>query len=129
MKTIETLKELYPKVNSLLGEIDAVMKEDSKKIKKEYINNMTEIKIQFLKEICEGEELNFDKMKNKYLTDKERKNIIDIIESKEIKNEVLLDTISINNKNYFYENKESGIIFDNKSKQVGVYKNGVHLLN
>jgi len=129
MKTIETLKELYPKVNSLLGEIDAVMKEDSKKIKKEYINNMTEIKIQFLKEICEGEGLNFDKMKHKYLTDKERKNILDTNELKEIKNEVLLDTISINNKNYFYENKESGIIFDNKSKPVGVYKNGIHLLN
>jgi len=129
MKTIETLKEIYPKINSLLGEIDTVIKEDSKKVKKEIINNITEIKINFLKEICEGEELNFHELKHKYLTEKERKNVLDTSELKEIINEVLLDTVIINNKNYFFENKEKGIIFDSKSKPVGIYKNGVHVLN
>jgi len=128
MKTIETLKEIYPKINSLLGEIDAVIKEDSKKVKKEYNNNITETKITLLKEICAGEELNFDKLKMKYLTEKERKNVLDTSEIKEVINEVLLDTITINNKNYFYENKEKGIIFDTKSKPVGFFKNGVHVL-
>ena len=41
----------------------------------------------------------------------------------------MLDSILIDNKNYFFENKEKGIIFDIKSKPVGVYKNGVHVLN
>jgi len=129
MKTIETLKEIYPKINSLLGEIDAVIKEDSKKIKKEYVKNLSEMKINFLKEICEGEELNFHELKHKYLTEKERKNVLDTSELKEIINEVLLDTVIINNKNYFFENKDKGIIFDSKSKPVGVYKNGVHVLH
>ena len=129
MKTIETLKDMYPKINSLLGEIDAIIKDDSKKAKKEYINNITEIKINFLKEICEGEGLVFHELKHKYLTDKEKKNILDTSELKEIINEVLLDTVTINNKNYFFENKEKGIIFDSKSKPVGIYKNGLHILN
>lgn len=128
MKTIETLKEIYPKINSLLGEIDAVIKEDSKKVKKEFISNITETKINLLKEICAGEELNFHEMKHKYLTEKERKNVLDTSELKEIINEVLLDTVTINNKNYFFENKEKGIIFDAKSKPVGFFKNGVHVL-
>jgi hypothetical protein len=34
MKQLETLKELYPKVNSLLGEIDAELNDAIKKSKK-----------------------------------------------------------------------------------------------
>ena len=128
MKTNETLKEMHPKINSLLGEIDAVIKEDSKKIKKEFLNNLSDVRINLLKEICDGENLNFQEIKNKYLTDKEIKNIIDISDTKEVINEPLLDTVLINGKTYFFENKDKGIIFDSKSKPVGVFKNGVHTL-
>ena len=131
MKTIETLKELHPKINAILGELDAIVKDDTKKIKKEYAKLIMETRISLIKEICEGEELDFSVIKNKYLTEKERKNISEtsVISTKEIVNEILLDTIIINNKTYFYENKEKGIIFDNKSKPVGVIKNGQPVLN
>jgi len=128
MKTIETLKELHPKINSLLGEIDSIIKEDTKKIKKEYSLLVTEARINIINEICAGEELNLSEIRNKYLTEKEKKNITTKIESKEINNEILLDTVVINNKTYFYENKEKGGIYDSKSKQVGIYKNGEHIL-
>ena len=36
----------------------------------------------------------------------------------------LLDTIEFNGKTYYYENKDKGQVFDNKSKQVGFYKDG-----
>jgi hypothetical protein len=131
MKTIETLKELHPKINAILGELDAIVKDDTKKIKKEYAKLIMETRISLIKEICEGEELDFSVIKNKYLSEKERKNISEtsVISTKEIVNEILLDTIVINNKTYFYENKEKGTIFDNKSKPVGVIKNGLPVLN
>ena len=131
MKMIETLKDLHPKINAILGELDAIMKDDTKKIKKEYTKLIMEARISLLKEICEGEELEFSDIKNKYLTEKEIKNISETttINIKEIVNEVLLDTIIINNKTYFYENKEKGTIFDNKSKPVGIIKNGLPVLN
>jgi len=128
MKISENLKELYPKINSLLGEIDSEMKDSIKKIKKDYINNLTEEKIKLLKLICEGEELNFNEMKNKYLNDKEKNLSKDSTDIKEIYNEDLLDTIEIKGKTYFYENKEKGIIYDSDSKVVGTVKNGLHIL-
>jgi hypothetical protein len=131
MKSIETLKELHPKINAILGELDAIVKDDTKKIKKEYAKLVMEARISLLKEICDGEELDFSEIKNKYLSEKERKNISETntINAKEIVNEILLDTIVINSKTYFYENKEKGVIFDSKSKPVGVIKNGQPVLN
>ena len=37
MKTNETLKELHPKINAILGELDAIVKDDTKKIKKDVV--------------------------------------------------------------------------------------------
>ena len=128
MKKAESVKELYPKINSLLGEIDNEMKESIKKIKKDYINIMTQEKIDLLKNICENEKLDFNEMKKKYLTEKEIKFIKEKSNIIEFKNEILLDTISINNTTYYYENKENGSIYDNKSKIVGSIKNGQPVL-
>lgn len=129
MKTIETLKELYPKLNSLLGEIDNLIKEDTKKIKKEYTMLITEARINILNEICQGEGLNLIEIRNKYLTEKEKKNINFSLETvKEVVHEVLLDTVEIKNIIYYYENKENGIIFDSKSKEVGVFKKGQYII-
>ena len=61
-------------------------------------------------------------------TQKERKNLNEVIDTIEIKKEDLLDTVIINDKMYFFENKEKGNIFDSNSKQVGIYKNGKHIL-
>jgi hypothetical protein len=130
MKTSEYLKEIHPKVNSLLGEIDNEIKDSIKKIKKDYANEMIEEKIKLLKEICEGEGLNFNELKNKYLNEKEKKLIKEQVDTIEVSNESLLDTIEINGKTYFYENKEKGVIYDRKTnKPVGVIKNGLPVLD
>jgi hypothetical protein len=125
MKTTEYIKEMYPKINSLLGEIDNEVKDSIKKIKKEYTNSLIEEKIKFLKNICESEGLNFNELKNKYLNEKEKKFIKDQVDTIEVSNESLLDTLEINGKMYFYENKEKGVIYDRKTnKPVGIIKNG-----
>jgi glutaredoxin len=43
--------------------------------------------------------------------------------------EELLDKIIIEDKIYYYENKEKGKIFDVTNKEVGIFKNGSMLLN
>lgn len=131
MKTSEYLKEMYPKINSLLGEIDNEVKESIKKIKKDYSIALINEKINFLKIICDGEEeLNFNELKNKYLNEKEQKFIKEQVNIIDISNENLLDIIEINDQIYFYENKEKGIIYDKKTnKSVGIITNGEYIFD
>jgi len=130
MKTSEYLKEMYPKINSLLGEIDNEVKESIKKIKKDYSIALVDEKINFLKIICDGEELNFNELKNKYLNEKEKKFIKEQVNIIDVSNENLLDTIEINNQVYFYENKEKGIIYDKKTnKPVGRITNSEYIFD
>jgi NADPH-dependent glutamate synthase beta subunit-like oxidoreductase len=126
---IDNMKELYPKINSLLGEIDNEVKESIKKMKKEYNNCLIEEKINLLKKICNGEDLDFVSLKDKYLNDKEKKLIKEQVEIKEVSNEILLSSTQINGTQYFYENKEKGNVYDNKSKVVGSVKNGIPVIN
>jgi hypothetical protein len=129
MKTTEAIKELHPTINSMLGEIDAKIIDFTKKCKKELITKIAEEKAILLKKMCEEYDIPYQEAKEKFLSDKEKKVIIDIQEIAETKNEELLDTIEIENKTYFYENKDKGIIFDNKSKPVGIFKGGKFILN
>lgn len=125
---MKTLKELYPQINSLLGDIDTSIKDYTKKIKREALGLIIEEKINFLRQICEGEELNFDELKMKYLSDKERKQIKEVIDLNEIKVEELLDTVDINGFKYFFENKEKGKVYNNKTEVVGEVKEGKCIL-
>lgn len=75
MKSNECIKELYTKVNSLLGEIDKEVSDAITKQKKENNTLLINEKIKLLKDICNGENLNFDELKHKYLNEKE-KNIL-----------------------------------------------------
>ena len=125
MKTNECIKELYTKVNSLLGEIDKEVLDAITKQKKENNKLLIDEKIKLLKDICDGENLNFNELKHKYLNEKEKKYIKEKINIFEVSNESLLDTFESNGETYFYENKEKGIIYDKKTnKHVGIIKNG-----
>jgi hypothetical protein len=125
MKSNECIKELYTKVNSLLGEIDKEVLDATTKQKKENNTLLINEKIKLLKDICDGEKLNFDELKHKYLNEKEKKNIKEKVDTIKVSTESLLDTFKINGELYFYENKEKGIIYDKKTnKSVGIIKNG-----
>ena len=125
MKTNESIKDLYTKVNSLLGEIDKEVLDAITKQKKENNKLLIDEKIKLLKDICDGENLNFDELKHKYLNEKEKKYIKEKIDIIKVSTESLLDTFENNGHTYFYENKEDGIIYDKKTnKSVGIIKNG-----
>ncbi len=128
MSSLSSLKELYPKINTMLGDIDIEIKDNYKKIKKELMVEVINEKIKFLKYICENEKLNFNEMQQKYLTDKEKKYVKININNTIVSDDNLLDIIEINDVKYYFENKESGNIYDNNSKIIGIYKNGSHQL-
>jgi hypothetical protein len=129
MKVKEVLKDLYSNTNSALGEIDNSIKDMLDKIKKAANDEKFEEKIKLLEDICKGEKLNLKDMTNKYLTDKEKKKIIEPTNNIiEIKNDDLLDMIKIDNKTFYYENKEKGIIYNSERKSVGIYKDGKFIL-
>jgi hypothetical protein len=43
--------------------------------------------------------------------------------------EIIFDKVVIDDKNYYYENKENGRIYDSASKIVGVYKDNQFIIN
>lgn len=60
----------------------------------------------------------------KYLTDKERKFIKNSSNDDNVKIDELLDTMEVDGKICFYENKHNGKIFDSKSEIIGVMNDG-----
>jgi hypothetical protein len=95
-----------------------------KKIKKEFSKILLEEKCALLNKIAEGEDLDIDVLKSKYLKSKD---IITLNESNdknsEINSEELLDRIEHNGTVYYYENKEKGKVFDSNYNEVGLFKN------
>lgn len=88
-----------------------------KKIKQEYTEMMIEEKNKLLQKIADGEKLDINKLRVKYLKSKEyitKPNVV-------IDNEELLDKIDINGNTFYYEHKENGSVFDVEYKQVGSY--------
>jgi asparagine synthase (glutamine-hydrolysing) len=74
--------------------------------------------------ICNGEKLNLDDIKKKYLTDKEinllEENKIEILNSCE--DDTLLDKIKIDDKDYYLS--KSKIVYNINNEVIGVYKDG-----
>lgn len=131
MKKLKELKNVHNIFVDAINELDGKIQNQLKKVKQEYQKNVIDEKIRLLIAVCNGEGLDFDKIKIKYLKAKEltKVSMDDIVEEKEVVEEDLLDKVEINGKQYYYEAKEKGIIYDLSSNPVGVYKNGKFVLN
>jgi hypothetical protein len=110
----------------IINHLDDKLQSNLSDIKKEYQYNITEEKIKLLMAVCNGEGLDFDKIKGKYLKNKELSQINFNIPNEEtsIIEEDLLDKLIIGDKEYYYEHKEKGIVYDIDSKPVGIYTEG-----
>jgi len=130
MTKLKELKNLRTMFINHMDEIDNELQSQIKKIKEEYNNNIINEKIKLLISICNDENLDFEKIKNKYIKMKDfNKNTIDNHNMEILIDEDLLDKIQINKIDYYYENKENGNVYDMESNIVGVYINGKILLN
>jgi len=119
LKEVQILDDLFI---SKITELHEEMKIQYKKIKQEYQTNLINEKYKLLIEMCNGEGLDLEKMRKKYLK------IESNLEFKNF-NETVLDKIEINGNEYYYEAKEEGIIYNNKSNPIGIYRNGKFIIN
>ena len=124
MKKLSELKKLDKIISNGFNDLYSVLQEEIKEIKKEHNNILIEEKIKLLMLICNGEKLNLDDIKKKYLTDKEinllEENKIEILNSSE--DDTLLDKIKIDDKDYYLS--KSKIVYNINNEVIGVYKDG-----
>ena len=119
-------KKLYLFENELyssLCNIEKIIEENIKAVKKEYTQLNIEDKNKLLMKIAEGENLDLKTLKKKYLKSKEIININKIISLNLIDESDILDKTEIDGIVYYYENKADGKVYNTKSEQVGIYKN------
>jgi hypothetical protein len=119
--------ELFSSINTIDENLETLTKQLSeyyKKIKKEFSKILLEEKYALLNKIAEGENIDINILKSKYLKSKD---LIILNENTEKANEVyseeLLDRIEYNGIIYYYENKEKGKVFDSNNNEVGLFKN------
>ncbi len=102
---------------------------DIEMLKEKYLNNFDEKKEQ----TCENNDktLTAEETVNVNSTsevDTEVDSATDLNSEPNMFEEIIFDKIIINGKNYYYENKENGKIYDSSSIIVGVYKNKKYII-
>ena len=124
MTKLKEIKQLHNIFIEHVNELDVQLQLQLKKIKQEYNNNLIDEKIKLLSIVCQGENLDFNNMKKKYLKSKDlNNNSINELNTEICIEEDLLDKIEINNIEYYYENKENGTVYDINLNIVGIFIN------
>ena len=119
------LKEVYDVFVDSTNILSSNLQKKLEEIKTEYSMNVIEEKIKLLMIVCEGENLDFDTIKTKYLKPKELIHIpTQSTNNDSTTEETIMNMSELNGKKYYYEAKDKSIVYDMESKQVGVFKNG-----
>ena len=119
-KSLKKLKKETKNFSKLITGFSESIKEEYEKILNEKMENL-------LKNISEGETLDYNYLKEKYLLKKDDSLKDELLE--ENNEHDLLDKIVINEEDYFYENKEDGKVYNSKAEEVGVYKDNNVILS
>ncbi len=129
MKKSKEINNFHSELIMQFESIELIINDYKKKIKKEYQQLLIEEKNKLLLKVAEGEKLNVNNLKNKYLKSKEITLTEEVTQQIIHENEELLDKIIIDEKIYYYENKEKGKVYDITNIEVGIFKNGSIILN
>jgi len=123
MKNLKGLKSIHENVMCAL---DDVIQENILLIKKEYKNNVKEENYKLLLNICKGENLDFNVLQRKYLktNDLPETQANTTNDSVDTISDTILNKITINGNDYYYEPKENGIVYNSDSIQVGIFSDG-----
>jgi hypothetical protein len=126
MKRIKTVEILRNNFIDIATEFDKMLQGADIMTNEEHQKIINYEKLKLLTLISQNEKLDLDMMKIKYLnmSEPEKK----IIKKEPIKDE-LLDAVVINTVTYYYQLKENGNIYNNKSEIIGRYNNGKFLFN
>lgn len=124
MKKSKELQKLQNDLGLHLEAMQTSIAQTIKQIKKEHNELLIDEKNKLLAKIAEGEKLDLNTLKAKYLKSKEIISFDDLATSALDDTEELLDTATINGITYYYENKEKGKVYNAVNKEVGYIKNG-----
>jgi len=124
MKKSKNLKALKKNVKTFSKSLSSYIDD----IKKEYDSNYNKSIDSLLKKIAEGENLEYNYLKEKYVL-KNEDSLEGIMLEEEEDSLELFDKVVINDISYFYENKEGGKIFNMEAEEVGIYKESNFVLN
>ena len=123
MKKSKELLLFQTELQANIQNIDLLVSQYLKKIKKEFAQIIIEEKNKLLLKIAEGENIDINSLKSKYLKSKELTFDETPNENNTEEIEQLLEKIIIDGKTFYYENKEKGKVFDDKTNEIGIYKN------
>ena len=124
MKKSKNLKALKKDVKTFSKNLSSYIDN----IKKEYDSNYNKSIDNLLKKIADGENLEYNYLKEKYIL-KNEDSLEGIMLEEEEDSLELFDKVVINDISYFYENKEGGKIFNMEAEEVGIYKESNFVLN
>jgi len=123
MKKSKEITLLQNEMISSIENFDILINQYLKRIKKEYSQILIDEKHKLINNIAEGENLDVNFLKTKYLKSKELNSVSGVKNNTADENEDLLDKTIINNETYYFENKEKGKVFNSDYNHVGYYKN------
>jgi len=131
MKKLIGLKNINETFTESINELYSKLQDNLKEIKQEYQQNIIDDKVKLLIAICNGEGLDINEMKNKYLKSKELENFEPehLNKNNNLIDDNLLDKIRINDQDYYYEPVSNGIVYNTDNQPVGIYKNGSIVIN
>ncbi len=121
MKKLKRLKKILELVDEYTKEI----KSELEKAKREHQKLILESNSKLISEIAKGEGLDELDLIEKYLKKsktKVAKNVSE--ESSEKLDDELLSHITVDGKDYFYEDKSNGAVYDTDNNKVGSFKCG-----
>ena len=124
-ESLDSIRNINNVFVDKITELHEIIKTNIKKTNKEHKEKILRIKLNLIEEICKGENLNLEEIKMKYLKDTSKQNKNYFVSHND---EDILDTIEINKKQYYYENKEKGNIYDKEKKIVGSFRGGLHII-
>ena len=128
MKKLNSLKSINTNFINKIHELHSELQKNIKEAKQEYQQNLIDEKNKLLITICQGEKLDLDEMKLKYLNQKEI-NSINIERTNDDIIENLLNKIRIDDQDYYYESQQDGKVFNISNEVVGIFKNGKIILD
>lgn len=124
-ESLDSIRNINNVFVDKITELHEIIKINIKKTNKEHKDKILRVRLNLIEEICKGENLNLEEIKMKYLKDTSKQNKNYFVSHND---EDILDTIEINKKQYYYENKEKGNIYDKEKNIVGSFRGGLHII-
>jgi hypothetical protein len=125
MKSLKQLKKLHATFIEIATRFDEEIQDVQDNMNAELNIILHKEKLKLIDEICKDYKLNADELKTKYLNittiDDKKVTTKETSVKKTPDDETVLKTITIETKKFYYENKDAGKVYNDKTECVGIF--------